>query len=409
MKAWKLDLRAEATVIAVALFAILTFHFPNKADAQTRTYQTEHYRLVTDVDPDLAADLSRRMDAMFEEYSTRLAGFARDDATKRFNVFVFTKRNDYMRFIDNRLPNTGGVFIPQKDALAAFLETQGRDALRRTLQHEAFHQFAFQHVSDDMPLWINEGIAQLFEEGIWTGRGFIVAQAPPRRIRQLRADMVAGKLTPFDDFIAIDHQTWARNMRDRERGATQYNQAWAMIHFLVYATDQQGRPAYRKEFNQLLRKINEGTDGQTAFKQVFGENFRGFQQRFVEWAQTLQPSREASYVERLEVLADLMMLLRERGVKFDSPVDMRKHLAAGRYQLQYTKGQLRWSSESDINVYFKDLDGRELSREQIRFDARGGTPLPDVVLAPSGPLEYRARFYVAADGKLEREIVVSGR
>ena len=395
---WRSVLLLSAFVVAPAL-----------AQAQSRTYQTEHYRLVTDVEPDLAADLSKRMDAMYDEYTRRLDSFSRTDPDRRFNVFVFNRQVDYMRFIDNRLPNTGGVFIAHKDALAAYLELQGRDALRQTLQHEAFHQFAHQFISQDLPLWLNEGMAQIFQEGIWTGRGFIVEQIPPKRIRQLRADMAGGKLMPFADFLAVDHRDWAKTMRNRERGATQYNQAWAMVHFLVYATDEQGQPAYRERFIKMLRMIHEGTNANEAFRAHFGANYPAFQRRFVEWAQTLQPTPEASYVERVEVLADLMMLLRERGLKFDTPGELRQHVTTGRYQLQYTTGFLRWSSEPDANTYFKDLQGRDLVGDQIRFDPRGGAPLPDIVMRPQGRLEFRARFYIATNGKLEREVIVTAR
>jgi Protein of unknown function (DUF1570) len=382
---------------------------PAMASAQQRTYTTEHYRLMTDVEPDLAADLARRMDAMYEEYAWRLDSFGRLGQQRTFNVYVFAKRNDYMRFIDNRLPNTGGVFIAHKDALAAYLEQQGRDALRQTLQHEAFHQFAFQYISQDLPLWLNEGMAQIFQEGIWTGKSFLVEQIPPRRIRQLRADMAGGKLTPFENFLTLDHKEWARIMRDRERGATMYNQAWAMVHFLIYAADERGEPMYRERYIKMLRLLHEGAEGKEAFRLCFGDNYSGFQRRFVEWAQTLQPTPAASYVERVEVLADMMMLLRERGMKFESPVELRQHVTRGKYQLQYTTGQLRWSSEPDVGTYFRDLQGRELEGEQIRFENRSGAPLPDVVIRPAGRLEFRARFYVGVDGKLEREVVVAGR
>ena len=47
----------------------------------------------------------------------------------------------------------GGMFLPGRNLLAAFLEGQGRQQLRRTLQHEAFHQFAYNAISPDLPIW----------------------------------------------------------------------------------------------------------------------------------------------------------------------------------------------------------------------------------------------------------------
>src|SRR6185295_18676829 len=146
--------------------------------------------------------LARRMDAMFDDYSRRLADFNPDRRAK-FEVYLFKKRSDYLTFTKNKVPNTGGVFMPGRDTLAAFLEGQGRDALRRTLQHEAFHQFAFNAISPNVPVWLNEGLAQMFEEGIWTGESFWLGQAPPRRIRQLELDTKNQRIIDFESFLKL--------------------------------------------------------------------------------------------------------------------------------------------------------------------------------------------------------------
>lgn len=374
---------------------------------QLPIYPTNHYTIHSDVDPALARDLGERLDAMYDEYSRRLGAFGRD-SDEQLNVWIFERKIDYMKFIDDRLPNTGGVFIPQKNCLAAYLETQGRDALRRTLQHEAFHQFAHRLISPNLPVWINEGIAQLFEEGIYTGKRFIVEQVPPRRLRQLQDDMNNRRLTPFQDFVYMDHKTWASNMRDRDRGSSQYNQAWAMVHFLVYAQDANtGKPLYRERFFKMLTQIKFGVDSKEAFRANFGENFAGFQERFLGYARSLTATQESNFVENAEVLSDLMVEIHNSENRvFRSVPDFRTHLERGGYQLKYTKGQLRWTTSPDVDVYFKDMTGRDLDANQCGLVTNPSAPLPDLVIRPGGGLEYRARFYVADDGKPDREIIV---
>ena len=371
-------------------------------------YKTRHYTLHADVPADLARDLADRLDAMFEEYAWRLEAFGNPSAS-RHDVWVFARKADYMDFIDDRLPNTGGVFIPSRNALAAFVEGQGRDALRRTLQHEAFHQFAHATISDNLPVWVNEGIAQLFEEGIYTGKRFMLGQVPPRRLRQLKDDMAAGRLTPFETFVFTDHVGWADNMRDRDRGTTQYNQAWAMTHFLVYAADDNGQPLYRKRFFNMLKQIRDGAEPRTAFSQNFGTNFVGFQKRFVEYARSMRPTPEATYIENLEVLSDLMIELRRRESRtFRTVADFRGQLERGGYQLKYTKGQLKWATDPDIGVYFRDASGRDFSNSQIALATNRGAPLSDLTIRPPDGQTYRARFYFNSDGTVDREIVVQG-
>ena len=374
--------------------------------------QTLHYVLHTDLADDLADDLSRRLDTMFDEYARRLAEFG-PASVPRQDVYVFARKIDYMKFVGDRLPNTGGMFLPSRGCLAAYLEGQGRDALRRTLQHEAFHQFAHATISPNLPVWINEGMAQVFEEGIYTGRRFIVEQVPARRLRQLKDDMDHKRLMPFEPFMAVDHGAWALTMRDRDKGATQYNQAWAMVHFLVYATDARTRrPMFRERFFAMLQQVKQGIGADAAFRANFGANFAAFQSCFVEYARGLTPTPQATYVENAEVLSDLLTeMFNVENRRFTSLADFRTRLERGRYQLQYSKGAMRWTSDPNVGVYFRDAEGRELPATMCGLIPNPLAPLPDLILRPpsndpSMQLEYRARFFLNADGKADREIVV---
>src|SRR5687768_13152126 len=154
----------------VVVLALASAPFAGAAGLTTR--DTRHYRLHTDLDPDFAADLATRMDAMYDEYARRLSAFQPGNDVPRLEVYLFRTQAEYLRFTGEKLQNTGGVYIPRRNLLAAFLEGQGRDGLRRTLQHEAFHQFAYNVISPNLPVWLNEGMAQLFEEAVWDGQSF---------------------------------------------------------------------------------------------------------------------------------------------------------------------------------------------------------------------------------------------
>src|SRR5947207_3938805 len=192
-------LRLSACICGSLLLA-----FAPSAAAQMRQKEIGHYIVHTDVDSELARDLARRLDAMYEEYARRLVEFAPPHPDQqKFEVYIFAKRADYLKFTDNRFPNTGGIFMSERNTLAAMLEGQGRDALRRTLQHEAFHQFAYSAIGPNLPVWLNEGLAQIFEEGIYDGRDFRIGQIPPRRVRQLQSDIEQRQLFEFRSFMAL--------------------------------------------------------------------------------------------------------------------------------------------------------------------------------------------------------------
>jgi hypothetical protein len=370
--------------------------------------ETRHYRIWTDVDHALAVDLAQRMDAMYDEYARRFAGFESRQQPEKLNVHIFSRRDDYARHTSVRLSNTGGIFIPSRNLLAAFLEGQGRDGLRRTLQHEAFHQFAHSRIAPDMPVWLNEGIAQVFEESIWTGERFIIGQVPPRRVRQLQQDLRDRRLFDFKTFLAMDDKQWNDGLADRATASVQYNQAWAMVHFLIFASDPQGNPLYRGRVIHLLQLCRGGLPPEQAFTRAFSGNIDGFQQRFVEYARDLTPTLEASYIENQTVLADLLMAMRDRNQFFETIEAFRDELLKGRYRLEYTRGGLSWSTADDLRVYFSDPQGRLMNDQQLSFYPRHDASLPDIVCRAVDHIQLRTRFYDRS-GSIEYEVLVQPR
>jgi hypothetical protein len=368
--------------------------------------RTKYYRIHTDINRELALDLGERMDAMFGEYQRRLANFRTEKAAPAMEVYLFQRQKDYLRFTGERWRNSGGVFMSGRNLLAAFLEGQGRDALRRTLQHEAFHQFAHQAISPNMPVWLNEGMAQLFEEGIWTGDGFLLGQVPPRRIRQLKEDL-KGRVVPFDEMLAMTPDKWAEALAgDHGKGATQYNQSWAMVHFLVQARDVNGREKFRGRLVQMLTLLHAGMSGKEAFERAFSSNVKGFQDRFVEYASTLEPTAEANLIERQEVLADFLIELKSTGHVFNRIGDLREAAVRSKLTLQYSDRSSSWSTHSDVRKYFSNDDGRLFDSTELFFSFRTGAPLPDIVCRASPRLQFRTRFHPAGDKKLEREVLI---
>ncbi|MDQ3440328.1 MAG: DUF1570 domain-containing protein, partial [Planctomycetota bacterium] len=333
-----------------------------------------------------------------------LAGFGALDPDEKFEVYLFAKRADYMRLTQNRFPNTGGIFMSSRNLLAAYLEGQGRDGLRRAMQHEAFHQFAFAAIGPGLPTWLNEGLAQYFEEGIWTGSQFRFGQIPPRRVRQLRHDLSRKQIVPFRTMLATTDAQWEKTLTgDPDRGATQYNQAWAMTHYLVHGVN--GDVKYRPLLIDMLKRIHAGADAQVAFTEAFSPNVDGFQARFEEFAAALAPTPEASMIERQTVLADLLVESARAGKRYPDVRSFRDDVIATNTRLRYEKGQIRWQTAPNQRVYFSDLSDRLLEGNELYFDHRGTSPLPDLVCRAGDALRLRTRFHDTPGGRIEHEVL----
>ncbi len=369
---------------------------------EMRVVQSKYYLLHSDLDDALLYDLGTRMDAMYAEYSRRMADFDLREDRKPLDAYLFNKKSDYTTFTNSRYLHTGGVFMAAKNQLAAYLDGQ-RDTLRRTLQHEAFHQFAYKALGANMPIWINEGMAQLFEEAIWTGDGFLMNQVPPRRIRQLQSDIENNNLLSFKVLINMSPDKWSDNLAgDPAVGSTQYNQAWAVVHYMAYGDN--GKNGAR--LVTLLKALGKGQDAEAAFRESFGGNLETFRARFENYALALQPTPEASLIDRHDVLADLCGQLATQGKRFPSVLEFRKAVEVMKYRLRYTRGEVSWTAEPAS--YFRDNGGVAFAADQLYFEARKSAPLPDLVFShPGYRIGLRARFFKNGE-KIEHEVLVEG-
>lgn len=392
---------------SVAIILLLLLICTTGSAAELRTLRSVHYLVHTDLERSLAEDLANRLDAMHNEYAQRLVGFGAVDASEKFEVYLFARRDDYMRLTGNRFPNTGGIFMPRRNLLAAYLEDQGCDGLRRSIQHEAFHQFAFAAIGPNVPTWLNEGMAQYFEEGIWIGTNFTFGHVPPRRLRQLQHDVKQKQIVPFATMLATTDDEWQSTLTtNADRGATQYNQSWAMTHFLVHGAN--GNVRYRPRLIHMLKRIHAGRSAPEAFAEAFSSNVAGFQSRFEEFAAALQATPLATMIERQTVLADLLIESARAGRRFSDVRAFREDVIATNAQLRYAKGQLRWQTSPDARVYFADLDNRLFEPNELYFDYRGTSPLPDLVCRGTGTGErtrLRTRFHDAGGGRIEHEVL----
>jgi hypothetical protein len=396
---------------AVCIAASFTFAAPRiitigpsgNNDHGMRAVRTKHYDIRTDLEPALVSDLSTRMDTMYDEYCRRLSDFSPPNNAPPLPVFLFSREADYEALTHS--PNSGGMFVvpPKgKPFLTAYLESQGRDELRRTLQHEALHQFAYFAISDRIPVWLNEGIAQLFEEGIWTGRTFTLGQIPPRRVRQLQADMNAHRLVNFKKFFAVTSPQWQMTLaRDADASARYYNQAWAMTYFLT----ESNTADYRARLIDFLKRLHTGEDAVAAFNAAFSDNIDGFQDRFVQWALTIQPTPEATLIERQETLGDFLIFAETKDQKFADMAEFRNWVVGHSLRTTYSKGKLRWQTSETPQIYFSDLTGRTYADGELFFQPASSGSLPDMLCLASSRYRLRTHFY-REDGKTQHEVLI---
>jgi hypothetical protein len=154
----------------------------------------------------------------------------------------------------------------------------------------------------------------------------------------------------------------------------------------------------------LLKALGKGQDAETAFRDSFGQNLETFRARFENYALALQPTPEASLIDRHDVLADLCAQLATQGKRYPSVLEFRKAVEVMKYRLRYTRGEVSWTAEPA--TYFRDNAGVAFAPDQLYFEARKTAPLPDLVFNhPAYRIALRARFFKNGE-KIEHEVLV---
>ena len=375
------------------------------APAELRTIATAHYCLHTDVaDGPLVDDLARRLDATYDEYGAQLPDFRRPVDAPPMDVYLFAQRDRYAAFSHFPATNTGGCFVPgPRPFLASFVDGQTHDELRATLRHEGFHQFAHAALGRRLPVWLNEGMAQMFEEFVWTGRGFLVGQVTPRRVRQLQSDRDRHTLVPIAKLIAITPGEWATTLaRDVNAGESNYNTAWALAHWLTFAAGDRDR------WSALLRKLHESDDRKStaaAIRECFPDP-AATQRAFDAWVHTLRPTDEATLIDRQSTLGDFLVDYRRAGRTFPDVAALHATAARQHLRVTYVRGLVRRTTDADVGVYFADPAGVPFGPRDLFFDPAPAAPLPDLVCHATASLTVRTHFYRDAKGAVNHEVAV---
>lgn len=400
--------RSLPALLAVALLALVSAQSPDRyGRAQPRTdrigvhvkpLDTRHYRIFSELDRATTHAMAAELEACYEDYVRRLGTLVdtthlASGSADRYEVHLFQSQASYARFTRGDLPNSAGAFYPQLRALCAYLDGQGRAEMKRTLRHEAFHQFASEAIGSDLPQWLNEGLAQVFEHGIRVGNSLEMGELPPGPLREIQAIVAGGETIDFADMLSMSNTRWNQGMASRRRGSVQYAQAWAMTHFLIYARGNDGQPKFRERFNAMLRDLSGGVDGQAAFTRNFGNNLDGFRKHFEAWVLAQQPTEVAQAFDDQTALAEMLVLLHKGGRSFNDAQQFGKFIVSSGFVLTRSRNGVEWSSDSDPRRYFTDPAGRPLAGASLRLETEPSSPIPTLHRRPGDGRIYETAFY----------------
>lgn len=329
--------------------------------------RSNHYIIHSDLSEDETRDYARHLDIVYQAYVKRL-GSLRQRAPQSLNVYLFAKRDDYLRTLESQFgidgTGSGGMFFVNQrgNGLAIWTEGLPRQRVEHVIQHEGFHQVAFALFGGELPVWANEGLAEFFGEGVVVGNELVIGQNSPRTLSALRDAIEKNEVIPFTTMLTLSGQAWNANVTTGN-ARLQYQQAWSMVHFLVYGDG--GR--YRNAFERYLRFLNMGNQSLDAWVKAFGNaDLSSFEQRWAEFIQQAKPSAFLTALERMEFLAAGLNALHQRGEQPTTFAELRTKLEeiGFRYSIQQ-HGITTVFEASDAALFEIPMD--DLTKDQPVF------------------------------------------
>lgn len=257
------------------------------AAAKLKKYTTKHYVLHTDLDKDMTRQAVVRITAMAHEYNNRCKSFAGRINT-RFPFYLYKDAEAYRRH-PGIIAGSAGVYNGR--SLVAIAPRPGGSW--RVVQHEGFHQFAHKMIRGHLPTWLNEGLADYFGAGVWTGDRLVVGLISPGSLRRVKNLIKSGKLLPLDKMLVMDQKTWNGELK-----SSNYLQAWSMVHFLVHGD----KGKYQKALSGYIRDLSKGRPSTAAFRKRFGGNTKAFQSCYIKWWNGLEGNPSSDLYDRIKVL-----------------------------------------------------------------------------------------------------------
>lgn len=317
--------------------------------ARLKRYRTHYYIIYTDLPVETVREAVVRLKAMAEEYHQRTRGFA-GVIKRRLPFYLFSRGEDY--YAAGGLPGSTGTYDGSK--LMAMASRRFGDGFWHTVQHEGFHQFADTVIRGRLPVWVDEGLADYFGHGIWTGDGLVTGLIPRGRMRRVQRMIKTKRMLGFLEMMTMTQKRWNGQMNGRN-----YDQAWSMTYFLVHAYG--GR--YREAFGQFIKDIASGKPWEAAFVKRFGRDTTAFQRRYADWWLALppNPTPEIHTIAVVQTLTSFLARATARKQEFKDFDEFFARAAAGKLDI---------ASDSD-----QWLPGRLLARAVARAGKMTGWAL----------------------------------
>lgn len=331
-----------------------------------RSVRTNNLFVIGNADPEKLRQVGAWLE-FFHSAFARLVSRNVLDSSVPTTVIVFRDDASFTPFkplYQGRPIDLAGFFQPGDDVnyIALSLDPNNRDPFST-----AFHEYVHLHLRDNVPgvpLWLNEGLAELYGSLQFTGNDALLGAPLSHYIRLLREN----ELLPLSTLFSIG--TNSPHYNERDKTGVFYGESWALVHYLML-----GENGRQEQFKRFLQQVGRGENAARAIEDSFGVSLATLEQDL------------KTYVRRGDFAA--------QRVAVDNPQTYASYTAIQRSTL----------SEGEANHYLGDLllhTGRDKEAEQFFKQAIALDPGFIPPYASLGSMYVHQRRYAEAKKYLQK-------
>ena len=193
----------------------------------------------------------------FEQVHSFFTQAMNADAAKSgsIRILVFGSRKEF------------AIYRPKEFAAAFYMPGLERDYIVLggsdsnvfpTAVHEYVH-LVVQHAGMNLPIWLNEGLAELYSTLKPSGKDILIGDLIPGRFQALLNE----KWVPLQLILTADRNSPYYN--ETNKAGSLYNEGWALTHMLALS------PAYKSGFSAVVRALRNGTPSVDALSNTYNK------------------------------------------------------------------------------------------------------------------------------------------
>jgi hypothetical protein len=167
---------------------------------------------------------------------------------------------------------------------------QARDRFFRRLYHEAFHAylntFVYSPDEAEVPRWLNEGLAQIFETAVFEAGELRVGHVDRERGLAIRQALARDTLVPVADLLRSgSNQFLVAHAAATQAADRHYLASWGLAFYLTFERKLLGT----KAMDDYVTSLKRGTDPLMAFETLVGQPLAAFEMDYRNYLKKLDP------------------------------------------------------------------------------------------------------------------------